>query len=70
MSDPLPPRQTADPLLAYILLFFFSVTIADPRTDSSDWLKMNVGQFGYFRVNYEVEMWNALANQLIEEHTV
>ena len=55
---------------SYGKCFHASATIADPRTSSSDWIKLNVGQFGYFRVNYEVEMWNALSQQLLNDHKV
>ena len=43
--------------------------IADPRGDG-DWIKLNVNQFGYYRVNYDERMWADLSQQLLTEHTV
>ncbi|KAL1465056.1 hypothetical protein WDU94_004651 [Cyamophila willieti] len=34
------------------------------------WVKVNRHQVGYFRVNYEPDMWKALIDQLITDHTV
>ena len=34
---------------------------------AADWIKLNVGQFGYYRVNYPGEDWAALANTLVED---
>ncbi|KAI5749139.1 hypothetical protein M8J76_004903 [Diaphorina citri] len=38
-------------------------------TDTT-WIKVNRNQVGYFRVNYEKEMWDALTQQLIKDPTV
>ena len=43
--------------------------IADPRGDG-DWIKLNVNQFGYYRVNYDERMCADLSQQLLTEHTV
>lgn len=32
--------------------------------DTDVWIKLNPGQKGYYRVNYEVSMWTAFVNQL------
>jgi len=37
---------------------------------SSGWIKANVGQIGYYRVNYEKENWRALCDQLNSDHRV
>lgn len=36
---------------------------------STAWIKFNVGQFGYYRVNYPPEGWDSLADLLIKEPT-
>ena len=36
---------------------------------SCAWLKANVGEVGFYRVNYEDEQWTALTNQLHDDHT-
>lgn len=36
----------------------------------SDWYIVNIQQFGYFRVNYEAQNWQALINQLNTDHKV
>ncbi|XP_071788649.1 endoplasmic reticulum aminopeptidase 1-like [Asterias amurensis] len=33
------------------------------------WIKANMNQSGFYRVNYDVDNWNALINQLKEDHT-
>ena len=32
------------------------------------WVKFNVGQRGFYRVNYEARLWSALTAQLMEDH--
>ena len=34
------------------------------------WIKMNAGQTGFYRVNYEIENWNKLIHQLNTHHQV
>merc|ERR550519_2918753 len=34
-------------------------------SESAEWAKLNVGQFGYYRVNYPKEDWKTLANVLV-----
>ncbi len=44
----------------------FTVTFeVDPKII---WVKANVNQSGYFRVNYSQELWDALLNQLKTNH--
>jgi len=44
------------------------VTIALPT--NSTWVKFNVDQYGYYRVNYDISMWQQLAQVLKENHEV
>ena len=37
---------------------------------SDGWIKANVDQIGYYRVNYEAENWKALSRQLKTDHKV
>uniref|UniRef100_A0A8D8TSY1 Aminopeptidase n=2 Tax=Cacopsylla melanoneura TaxID=428564 RepID=A0A8D8TSY1_9HEMI len=37
---------------------------------NTTWIKVNSHQVGYFRVNYEPDMWKILIDQLNEDHTV
>ncbi|CAH3110477.1 unnamed protein product [Pocillopora meandrina] len=36
----------------------------------SGWFKANVGQTGFYRVNYDEENWKGLSQQLLHNHTV
>ena len=47
----------------------FSVNIGDISTDAQ-WFIGNVGQYGYYRVNYDIENWEALLQQLSSDHQV
>ncbi|KAH8335428.1 hypothetical protein KR074_001621 [Drosophila pseudoananassae] len=38
-----------------------TITLQEPV----EWIKLNCDQVGYFRVNYEADHWNTLANQLV-----
>ena len=40
------------------------------NTSSSDWIKMNLNETAYVRVNYAPSNWRALANALQRQHTV
>lgn len=33
------------------------------------WIKANVNQSGYYRVNYDDGLWDAIISQLANEHT-
>ena len=44
--------------------------ILPPQTDTNGWIVANPMQYGYYRVNYETQNWNALINQLNTAHTV
>ncbi|PFX22359.1 Glutamyl aminopeptidase [Stylophora pistillata] len=37
---------------------------------TSGWIKANVDQIGYYRVNYDIDNWKALYNQLNTDHTL
>lgn len=45
----------------------FSVEIT---WDGIGWMKGNVGQTGFYRVNYEQAQWSALTNQMDTDYTV
>ena len=47
--------------------FFYTVQI---NWDGNGWIKGNVGQTGFYRVNYEEKNWDALAEQLQYYHKV
>ena len=34
------------------------------------WIKVNVNQTGYYRVNYTMDMWRSLSHQLQQNHLV
>ncbi|KAK3599710.1 hypothetical protein CHS0354_037183 [Potamilus streckersoni] len=46
-----------------------NVPIPDNNTASPQWIIGNVMQYGYYRVNYELNNWNALIKQLNTSHT-
>ena len=50
-----------------LLLFFLTVQL---KWDGNGWIKGNVGQTGFYRVNYEEKNWDALAEQLLHYHKV
>lgn len=39
-------------------------------TSRSSWIKMNSGQTGYYRINYDAVNWCKLGHQLATDHTV
>lgn len=45
-----------------------SITITSPT--NIDWLKLNKNQVGYYRVNYETDMWVQLSNLLVNDINV
>nr|XP_009860488.1 glutamyl aminopeptidase [Ciona intestinalis] len=47
-----------------------SKQLAIGTLNPNDYFKLNPGQQGYYRVNYEVSMWNTISQQLLNDHTV
>jgi len=41
-----------------------------PELKEDDWIEFNVDRTGYYRVNYDDGLWNLLAMQLYDDHTV
>lgn len=52
--------------------FYNSMNSLTISTEDSnvEWIKVNKDQKGYYRVNYELEMWQSLSNALKENHTI
>ena len=50
------------------MYYFISALVNVPS--GTQWVKFNVGQFGYYRVNYPLEEWLNFANVLQNDHTV
>ena len=55
-----------------LLIFFFST---DPfllvnAQSGTDWIKFNVGQYGFYRVNYPESEWAQFAQLLMKSHEV
>ena len=48
-----------------LLLFAADITIPGDK-----WIIGNVDYMGFYRTNYDVEMWQKLSNQLKTDHTV
>ena len=47
-----------------------SILAALNWASSDGWIKVNVDQIGYYRVNYETENWKSLYLQLQSDHKV
>lgn len=52
----------------FLNIFIFLASLNWSRT--SGWIKANVDQIGYYRVNYGMENWRALCQQLNSDHRV
>ena len=46
------------------------LSVVDITWDGSGWLKGNVGQTGFYRINYMQQQWEQLSNQLDTDHQV
>lgn len=59
-------------LKRYIVCVILTVLscLASLKWDGNGWIKGNVGQTGFYRVNYEEKNWDALAEQLLYYHKV
>ena len=51
------------------MLFFYVVKLPD-GTPANAWIKVNAGQSGFYRVNYDVDNWDKLIRQLNTNHKV
>ena len=38
--------------------------------NASGWIKANIDQLNFYRVNYDEDNWNLLSKQLQEDHNV
>ena len=59
--------QQATHNMNIVVRIFFTVQL---KWDGNGWIKGNVGQTGFYRVNYEGKNWDALAEQLQYYHKV
>ena len=48
----------------------FALVYLPVATDDQSWIKMNAGQTGFYRVNYDANNWRKLADQLNTDHKV
>ena len=55
--------------LLYLLLLVF-ILVKLPAGTKENWFKMNVGQTGFYRVNYQTDNWQKLVRQLSTSHKV
>ena len=46
------------------------MTVSVNRVEESDWLLANVEGRGYYRVNYDINNWQLLTQQLLDDHQV
>ncbi|KAL4228896.1 hypothetical protein ACF0H5_011936 [Mactra antiquata] len=47
-----------------------TMTVTDQNLKDSTWIIGNVQQYGFYRVNYDVALWEAILDQLMTNHTV
>jgi len=48
----------------------FALVYLPEATDDQSWIKLNAGQTGFYRVNYDENNWRKLADQLNTDHKV
>ena len=48
----------------------FALVDLPEATHNQSWIKMNAGQTGFYRVNYDENNWRKLADQLNTDHKV
>ena len=48
----------------------FALVDLPEKTLSQSWIKMNAGQTGFYRVNYDANNWRKLVDQLNTDHQV
>ena len=53
-----------------IYLYFISTVQIPIGKTKYSWIKANVGQTGFYRVNYDKKNWNRLMSQLSTNHKV
>lgn len=56
--------------LSLCIWFLVLLRGVSPDATGNSWIKMNAGQSGYYRVNYDEGNWNNLKKQLNSDHTV
>ena len=45
-------------------------TFLDPRNSSDQWIKFNMEQVGFYRVNMPEELWGLIQHQLVSNYKV
>lgn len=53
-----------------LLISVFVLVKLPAGTKENSWIKMNAGQTGFYRVNYQRENWQKLVHQLNTSHQV
>ena len=53
-----------------LLIIVFALVKLPAGTTENSWFKMNAGQTGFYRVNYQTENWHKLVQQLNTSHQV
>ncbi|CAL1533887.1 unnamed protein product [Lymnaea stagnalis] len=61
---------SADPKSSNLVWMKKGPASVDLPDSSVAWIKGNAGTYGYYRVNYDSEGWQAIIRQLLTDHTV